>query len=262
MADDHWPPRIFLGEDIRLGDTPLTVVAGETLSKWVLGDPAAELRDALNEAGPPLDLIVLRLPPDPDSVLATLRRARAERWLLEVPVMAIGEIDRSDLDFSRLRALGIVGLVDRRSPPEHTRFRINQLIYTGFERRRHHERVPCWIPVQLEAKGGVSEEFAVTLSEGGMGLSSLRCIAPDTDAVLRFRLDSGSAEPLVLEGRVIYVRAVQRQETRYESGLFFRDVAERTQAAIREGLRGLKDAVRRQWIFLPPQPHERSTRSS
>lgn len=258
MAVDHWPPRLFLAEDVHFGDTPLTTVAEETQSRWVLRDPGAELDAALNQAGPPLDLVLLRLPPDPDAVLATLRLARAQDWLAAVPVLAIGEIDRADLDFSQLRALGVVGLIDLRSPPEHVRFRINQLVYTAFERRRHHERVPCFIPVQLEAKGAVSEERAVTLSEGGMGLSSRRCIEPGTDAVLRFRLGSGAGEPLVLESRVIYARAVRREETRYEFGLLFRGVAEHARAAIREEVRGLKDAARGQWLFLT-RPHEMST---
>lgn len=259
MTDDHWPPRLFLCEDLRFGDTPLAIVAQETQSKWVLGDPAVGLCAALNRAGPPLDLILLRIPPDPDAELAALRLARAEEWLAAVPVLAIGELDRSDRDLSQLRALGVVGLIDPSSLPEHVRFRINQLVYTGFERRRHHERVPCWIPVQLEAKGAVTEERALTLSEGGMGLSSRRCIEPDTQAVIRFRLDSGPNEPVVLEGRVIYVRAVQRRETRYEFGLVFRDVAGHKRAAIREGLRCLKDAALDQWIFLRAHPHERLT---
>jgi hypothetical protein len=168
-------------------------------------------------------------------------------YLLSVPVLALGHVDGSDLDLWQLRALGVVGLMDLHALPEHVRFRINQAIYSGLEGRRH-ERAPCSIAVELEANGAVSEERAVTLSEGGMCLSSHRCIEPNTDVVLRFGLDSDPGERLTLEGRVIHAREVQRRETRYEVGLFFREASERAIAAIREEVRCLLDAVGGEWL--------------
>jgi hypothetical protein len=250
MPDDRVPRRLFLSDDIRFGDTLLTAIAGETGSTWVLRDPATALHPALCAAGPPIDLIVLSLPAGAHDALAGLRLARSEAFLMEVPALVISYAD-GGLDLWQLRALGVLGLIDRRVSPEHVRFRINQVIYTGFEGRRH-ERAPCSIPVELEAGGVVTVERTVTLSEGGMGVSSGRRIEPNTDVVARFRLGPDAEEQLVVPARVVHVREAQRPETRHELGLFFGRVSDHARTAIREEVRSVLDAIGRQRLLPLP----------
>jgi hypothetical protein len=247
MENEQRLRELFTYEDVRFAYTRLSSIASEARCVCTVRDEKLGLAESLDRRGPPVDLIVLPLPSEPSAVLAALRVARERAWVSAIPVLGVSRIDRSDLDLWQLRALGVVGLIDDRALPEHVRFRITQVLYAGHEGRRH-ERAPCSLSVRVDGCGAVSQERAIALSEGGIGLSSSRRLEPNAHVKLRLRLDSDPGELLELESRVVHARPVQRREVRYEIGLFFLDPSERARAAIREEVRFLLEAVRREWI--------------
>lgn len=215
---------MFVHEDLSFGRAQISQIVAEAGCEMAGGAWDGGLLDALGEVAPPLDLIVLSFRPEAPATLEAVAEFRKQDWLSSIPVLGVASLDRSDLDFWQLRALGVAGLIDSGAPPEHVRFRIARVAYKGREGRRF-ERAPCCIPVDVDIGGEQIAAYAVSLSVGGMGLACSQRIEPNTPLELRFSLDD-DGEPISVSGRTVHLREVRRPSADYEVGLFFHQLTE------------------------------------
>jgi hypothetical protein len=176
-------------------------------------DPWLAVRDL--ERAPEL----LLLPVD-DEELEGIRRLRRVQALARVPILGVARGCGPAAAFEPLRSLGVVGLVDARTPVEHVVFRVEQIVCPRRSGRRY-ERAPVFFGVDVAPEGQPSRVlYAATLSVGGLGLLSDEPIEPNTDVSLRFRL-SPSVDDLALTGRVVYCHEEPSAPGMYRLGLFF-----------------------------------------
>ena len=118
-----------------------------------------------------------------------------------------------------MRALGVVGLLDRSTRPAHVMFRLNRILHAT-PGRRLYERAPAFFPVRLEAGGRVVTEYALSLSTGGIGVTSEEPVDLNTDVRLCFSLEDGG-EPLAVSGRAVYSRSAPDGAPLNEIGIVF-----------------------------------------
>lgn len=178
--------------------------------------------------------------------IATLRELRRHPELRHVPVVAITTLERRGIDLASLRELGVVGVLDKRMIPEDVVDRLHRIL-GGDTQGRRFARAPAYFPVDLEAEGVTTTEYARNLSVGGLGLVTSRRVAANTDVKLRFRLKREELD-VEIAGRVIYTR-LARGGGDFDLGLFFyaldppvraaleREVAHRLAASARRGPR-------------------------
>ena len=178
--------------------------------------------------------------------IATLRELRRHPGLRHVPIVAITTLERRGVDLASLRELGVVGVLDKRMIPEDVVDRLQRILGADTQGRRF-ARAPAYFPVDLEAEGATTTEYARNLSVGGLGLVTSRRVAANTDVKLRFRLKREALD-VEIAGRVIYSR-VARGGGDFDLGLFFyaldapvraaleREVAHRLAASARRGAR-------------------------
>ncbi|MGH0030373.1 MAG: PilZ domain-containing protein [Myxococcota bacterium] len=217
MTDRTSVPRVFIQEDTPFGDSTLSKIVAQAGCETILDPGAEDLHRALDAASPPLDLLVLVL--HSSSGLKPIATLRKMGWLSTIPILIVSELDVTELDLWQLRALGVVGLINRGAPAEHVHFRVSQIAYCGRDGRRF-ERAPCCIPVEVRAGGKTSTDYAVSISAGGLGLAVSRHIEPNTVVNLRFSLAEGE-EPIEASGRVVHIRERRREGANYEAGIFF-----------------------------------------
>ncbi len=219
MTSERPVARVLLSEDTSFYRTRLSTVIEEDGHQAVKceGD---DLVGALEAVGPPLALIIVPLYPRPEEMLEALRRASELEWLSTVPILGISASSLHGLDLWQLRALGVVGVVDRHSLPEHVRFRVSQLLFGG-KGARVNRRALCDFPVKVVIEGETNTARAITLSEGGMGLSCDCAIEVNTKVTVHFGMPAQGGEIHQAEGRIVHSRVVARPERRYELGLFF-----------------------------------------
>lgn len=215
------PPLLVLDRDDHFYRLPLSAVlrdAGFDVADASREGGGAGLAAAVDHAGRlPVGFVVHFGEPAQQAV-ATLLELRERRELASVPVVAITTLGRRGLDLARIRELGVVGVLDKRMIPEDVVDRLRRIL-VGPESGRRYERVPAFFPIDLEADGQTTTEYARNLSVGGLGLLSTRRILPNTDVRLRFRLE-GEGRDVEISGRVIYSRQAQGAADR-ELGVFF-----------------------------------------
>ena len=155
----------------------------------------------------------------------------AEGVAKDAPILGFTTLDRAGLDLESLRSIGVTGLLDKSCIPEHIIFRANQLVRTPSE-RRHYERAPTFLSIDLIAGEDTTSEYALSLSLGGMRITSTRRIEPNTDVRVRFQLPHAPDETIEAGGRVIYSRSQPRAAAPWEIGVFFYPLDERSEAQI------------------------------
>ena len=182
------------------------------------------------------DLVVHSLQSGLADFCVPLRDLRATPGLEHMPILAIVGLHHSGLDLEELRALGVIGLVDKTATPEQILYRVNQIVRTTHFRRRH-ERAPVFFPVDVEALGSQSSEYAIDLSPGGMRVTSECPIPENTEVRVYFCL---GAERISAGCRVAHCQRGPTAAIPYQVGLFFTDIDPRLQDAIgREVARAL-----------------------
>ena len=219
MENQSRNPRVFIHEDTSFEGSSLSEIIEQAGCDLVWDPTLRDLGAALGSIEPPIDLIVLVLHTGSKVRLETVAEIRRHQWLAAIPILVVSSLSAPDLDLWQLRALGVVGLIHSEAPPEHVRFRVGQVAYRGRDGRRF-ERAPCCIPIELEANGKTSTDYAVSLSAGGVGIATSRRIEPNTLVGLRFSLDEG-LEPISISGRTVHMREVQREDAAYQIGVFF-----------------------------------------
>jgi len=213
-------PRIFVADDTFLFRRRLSEILQEAGMEVVVCPADLAPDQALRQIAPVPDLLILPVFPADPSTVATVREIRSHGPARAVPVLGLTTVDRRGLDLEALRAMGVDGLVDKSCIPEHLVFRVNQLVRRPRE-RRGWERAPAFFPVDLEAEGAVTPEYALNLSLGGMRVTSTHRLEPNTDVRVRFQLASQSSEIIEAKGRVIYCSPREVASGPYEVGLFF-----------------------------------------
>ncbi len=236
---EHDTPRVFLDRDLFFHRERLSSILGEARYEVVKASEGDSLVETLREISPPPDLIILSFFPSLDTI-GSLEAIRAIEALRDVPVLGVSPLDRSRLDLERLRGLGVVGLVDGRSLAEHVSFRVDQVV-RHIDSGRRHERAPCCLPVDLDVAGEVTTEYALSLSRGGIGLTSTRTIEPNTEIGLRFWLPQCGSELADVRARVVYQRSGHGEFAPYRVGAFFLDLDEQLAAGIEREVRRLLD---------------------
>lgn len=215
--DDHF---------FRLGLSRILRGAGfETLDVG----PEGALTAAVDRAGRLPAAFVVHFEEPASRGVAAVRALRERRELARVPVLAITTLGRRGIDLAELRELGVVGVLDKRMIPEDVVDRVRRVLGGPPEGRRF-VRVPAFFPVDLEAGGVTSSEYARNLSVGGMGLLTSRPIAANTDVRLRFRIEEEERD-VEVTGRVIYRRAAPGA-AEYELGIFFYPMEAGVRAAL------------------------------
>jgi hypothetical protein len=235
-------PRVLVFEDEPFWGTRLSRIVEEAGAEPIVSRRGSTLADTLDAIPPPLSLIIAPLYPDPDETLDEIAAcARRHSWVGRVPVLGISLRGEAELDLWKLRALGLVGLIDRSAIPEHVRFRVGQIVYAGREGRRY-ERAPCCLPVDVELNGSVTTEYAVSLSVGGMELAVQRAVEPDDAMNLRFSVPAEKEQLIETECRVIHVRRSPRIGTEFQVGVFFCSLTGEHTRAISEAVTRLRAA--------------------
>jgi len=194
--------------------------------------PNANLSDALRHPCEQPDLVVLPIC-DRDSVDA-IRDLVSDPILQGVPILGVTAASYADVDFLDLRELGVVGLIDQRVSSDHLVFRVNQVV-RGLTEKRRFERLRVLLPMDLEAKGRTSREYALSLSTGGIGLASGRFLEPNTDVCLSFS-PAGLEELDGIKGRVVHTFEVPDSVPRHRLGIVFYPLADRTRLLLEAAL--------------------------
>jgi hypothetical protein len=216
--DSDCRPRVFIEQDIIFGNDPLSAIVEQAGCEPVLGTGGAP-GESLAGALPPLSLVILSVGADFSEATMSLAQIRNQDWLSAIPILGVAALDRADLDFWRLRALGVVGIVYTDAGAEHVRFRIGRVAYDGKDGRRF-VRAPCRIPVKVDVGGVVSDADVTNLSVGGVGLVCQQKIEPNTQVSLTFSLDTNQ-EAIVISGRTVNLRPTDEAESAFDVGIFF-----------------------------------------
>ena len=183
QQDRNAKPLVFVLQDALLFDLGLPQLIRSANCEPCEIFPNAELAALAHETSAQPDLLVASL--YTADTIDRIRFLRALPGRKEVPVLGITDAAGARLDFGKLKACGVVGLVDRTASLEHLEFCINQIVRDQPERRRW-ERARTFFPVELDAMGMVSSEFLLNLSLGGVGIVSSRRLEPNTEVRLRF----------------------------------------------------------------------------
>jgi len=210
---------VLLVEDVDMRGAPLSEtlqMVGFEVSTCGSGEDLVET-ERQPAHGP--DVIVFPLQASDPAELDRIRKLRESEELRQVPILGVVESHGSAENRRSLRALGVVGILDTSTSPAQLAFRLNRIVRTA-PVRRLYERAPAFFPVALEAGGRVTAEYALSISVGGMGVTSERLLDPNTDVRLRFSIEDGS-DPLELAGRVVYCRCDADCAPINEVGLFF-----------------------------------------
>lgn len=166
------------------------------------------------------DLMIVPVDPERPETLERARRLAAVEGSTRVfAVTRPGDVSRC-LDL--LRDSGAEGLLATNATASHIEFRLNQVLAL-FPERRHCERVPVLLPVQITTPDGrSSREYAISLSIAGMGIASRRPVEPNTDLQIELVLSREGAA-LELAGRVIHCVEDRASIPPCRIGVFFRD---------------------------------------
>lgn len=199
----HRRPRVFLAEDAHWFRLRLSQILEQARLEVLRKPEGVGLIEALQALAVAPDLVILPLAAARPETLERLRELREIDTLRSVPVLGITTLDRSGLDLDELRRCGVAGLVDKSAIPEQLAFRVNEIVHAEAVSRRRHARAPVFFPVDLDAAGEVSGEYALNLSVGGMLITSTRPLDPNTPVRVRFRLP-GQDRSVEASGRVIY----------------------------------------------------------
>lgn len=208
-------PTVWISEDVLFHRVWLSQIVEDAGCALVKGDGSA---DAAYHGAP--DLIVCSM--TSTDALTTLREVRAIPAFQRAPILGLTTLDRSGLPIEQLKALGVVGLIDKRAIPELVSHRINEITRDDGGRRRFR-RAPTFLCVDVTHAGRVSTEYALNLSAGGMLLTAGIPLDANDELALRFQLPLVSPEWLDLRARVIYRRRGRNSAGLYEVGLFFLD---------------------------------------
>jgi hypothetical protein len=187
-------------------------------------------------AGAP-DIFMVSIQPSDPLALDRIRELRASEQLLDTPILGIVESHGSTEDRRRLQAVGVIGLVDSSTSPAHVIFRLNRII-RPVHGQRLYERAPAFFPVELDAEQEVFREYALSLSVGGMGATSVRSFDPNTEVRVRFGLDDGGG-PVELSGRIVYCRSGPDCYPLNEIGILFVDLDLAIRSRLEAEVRGL-----------------------
>jgi DNA-binding response OmpR family regulator len=233
-------PRVFLEDDGYFFRLSLSAILGRAGVEVFVRPRSESVEDALRALHSMPDLLIVAVQGPPLEAYDRLRRIRANGAPEEVPILGVTTLDRSGLDFEELRALGVVGLLDKSCRPEQIVFRVNEILRPRWVYARRHERAPVYFPVDLEAGGATTTEYAIDLSPGGMRVTSARPLDPNTDVCVRFRVESAWVDATA---RVANRRAAFDSSAPYEIGLFFQQIAPEAQILVsREVERSLAEA--------------------
>lgn len=213
-------PRVFVADDTHLFRLRLSQILADAGIEAITRPPNLDAWAALQQISPPPDLLILPILGSDRATIDEVREIRAHGTARDIPVLGLTTVDRAELDLEELRAMGVAGLVDKSCIPEHLVFRVNQLVRRPRERRTW-DRAPAFFPVDLEAAGITTPEYALNLSLGGMRVTSTHRLEPNTDVRVRFRLSNQSHEIIEAKGRVIYCSPRDVASGPYELGLFF-----------------------------------------
>lgn len=232
-SEGRW---VAVAPDTHIYRKRLSVLLAEAGYEVSTAAGPAALGESLAGAGTAPDLAILGLRPDD---LGPLRALRKEPELAGMPVLGLTTLDRSGLDLEELRELGVVGLLDKTSTPEHVLFRVNGVTEPAASTRRF-VRAPAFFPVDLCIAGRWQTEYATNLSVGGLGLATDSPLEANTDVTLRFCLREGQGPEVEREGRIVYCRS-RPGAPPYEVGLFFHRTDDDTRRRIEEEVERLLD---------------------
>jgi len=198
-------PIAVLAEDVSIGGIPLSDTLEKTSCTVVVCKPGESIVEAGNRCPRKPDVIIVPVQPSDSSELDRIREIRESSRLRDTPILAVVDSPGSPRNRRSLQALGVVGLLDRRTAPAHVMFRINRIVH-GSSGRRLAPRAPAFFPLTLETAGRAATEYALSLSPGGMGVTSELPLDLNSVVQLRFRLED-KGEPLRISGRVVYCRS-------------------------------------------------------
>lgn len=232
-------PRVLLAGDVSLRGASLSRALEEADFDVASCGCGSGIVEAANQFALGPDLIVVPIRPSDPLVLDRIREIRASKQLLDTPILGVVDSHGSAEDRRRLRALGVVGLVDRGTSPAHLICRLNRIVRPTHGRCLH-ERVPAFFSVELEANGRILKEYALSLSIGGMGVTSAVRLDPNTEVRLRFRLEDGG-DPLEASGRVVYCHSGTERSPINEIGILFADLDVETRSRLEREVRNLLD---------------------
>jgi CheY-like chemotaxis protein/Tfp pilus assembly protein PilZ len=198
-------PLALLAEDVPIAGIPLSNTLEKARCKVVVCKQGVSVVATGNLCTRKPDLIIVPVQPSDSSELDRIRQIRESSRLRDTPILAVVESHGSPQNRRSLQALGVVGFVDRRTAPAHVMFRVNRIVH-GTRGRRLHARAPAFFPLTLEVAGRAATEYALSLSIGGMAVTSERPLDLNSHVQLRFRLEDGG-NPLNVPGRVVYCRS-------------------------------------------------------
>lgn len=212
-------PSVFIFQDSGLYQSNLA---------RLLGQGHCEVTEILPNADLPGDLLTLETTPDlfifplrsrGSECLERIGKVNSHEQFQDLPILAVADLRDLSIDIEDLRALGVVGVVDRRAKIDHIMFRINQLVRPSAQRRRW-ERLDSFFPVTLDADGTLSKEVALNISLGGISVRSARELEVNTYVSVSFKIEAENAE-LKLEGRVVRSNSDPKTVPAYRLGIVF-----------------------------------------
>lgn len=222
-------PRILAAEGLRFDGLCLA----ELLENAGLAvDAVAMPWRGLPDPGPSAQAALLVLPLGAGGVgVPEIEALREGSALRAVPILGVARASEIEASRSRLTELGVLGVVDPSAPPEHVLFRVNAVVRPRSS-RRSLERVPTCFAIELGVEGSQTCEYALNLSLGGIAITSLRPLEPNTDVSLRLRLPFAEGAPPEVRGRVVWAKPGVASGRRWQLGIFFYPLESPARAAI------------------------------
>jgi CheY-like chemotaxis protein len=214
-------PCVFLEQDAHFFRLSLSDILGGARIVVLTGNAGSSILDDLRRIEVRPDLIVLRVQRPVSRACELLREISGIQALQPVRFLGLTLLDRSDLDHAQLRALGVVGLIDKSLIPEQIVFRVNQIVRPRPTFRRRHVRAPVFLPVDLEHGAGALSEYALDLSVAGLRVTSPECMEVGADVGLHLRIRSDSIHA---KARVAHCSSSSNRPWAFESGLTFHPI--------------------------------------
>jgi DNA-binding response OmpR family regulator len=176
---------------------------------------ATQLRD-LTE---PPELAIVGLKSADPANLGNVRALRTAPGGRHVPILGVAGENAVDLDIRLLRSWGITGVVAATLHPELVVQRISRLVHP--DPARTAERASCFVPVQVERLGNVTQEYALDLSVGGMRITCDDRIELNDDLNVRFQLPLVARDLITARARVVHQAPKRNSAGKREAGIFF-----------------------------------------